>query len=185
MDNTSKIEIIESKIKKIYFNCKNADEFRILWNVHIKPVINISKKLAKKYGADLEIVWLSAILHDIARVDGLKPHDVVGSKIAYEILIKSKFEKVLAKQVSETILTHSNKKFTPRTVEQKILCTADAMSHFTKPFFLFYIKFVKKDFTSTIDEIKIKVKNDWNRIFFGDEKEQVKSEYQALTNWLN
>lgn len=39
------------------------------WNGHLKYVYDETIDLANKYGADLEIVQLGALLHDIAQIE--------------------------------------------------------------------------------------------------------------------
>ena len=61
------------------------------WNEHIKYVYIESQKLAIKYGADMEIVKLGALLHDIAlicKVGSKKDHNING-KILAEFPFKS------------------------------------------------------------------------------------------------
>lgn len=43
------------------------------YKYHISVVVKNALKLAKIKGADLEIVEIAALLHDIGRVSGLKP----------------------------------------------------------------------------------------------------------------
>ena len=42
-----------------------ASDHYTFWNEHIKYVLEESVKLANEYGADIEIVSLGALLHDI------------------------------------------------------------------------------------------------------------------------
>ncbi len=60
-----------------------------------------SKELAKKYSANLEVVWLSAILHDLAKLDNLEPHDEISAERAYNILLKEGFNREIAEEVKK------------------------------------------------------------------------------------
>ena len=60
---------ITDKIKKeLLFRCKKFKEKNgyDFWNDHIKFVVENAKKLAEDYSADVEIVELGALLHDIS-----------------------------------------------------------------------------------------------------------------------
>lgn len=75
------IQQLERQTKSKFYN-KNIEK-KEFWDIHISQVILLAKKLAKKYKADLKVVWLSAILHDLARLNNKEPHDVLGAKTAY------------------------------------------------------------------------------------------------------
>ena len=66
------------------------------WDSHVKFVVDIAKNLALKNGANVEIVEISAILHDIAKVlkeDEDESHNIVGARIAEDLLIKMSYDK--------------------------------------------------------------------------------------------
>jgi hypothetical protein len=193
MDNH--IEKLEEKIKNLHLHPKQkkhsvtkkniVDTFSIFWLLHLKPVIDYSKKLAKKYKANLKVVWLSAILHDLARLDDLEPHDEISSKMAYDLLLREGFSKNIAEEVKKTILTHRCKKHKPQTLEQKILATADAISHFKPPFYLWFSSISSKTLKQQFESSLLKLERDYNKkIFFKDEKNLVKKEYNVLKSWF-
>lgn len=168
-----------------FSNFQAAEFYRWFWEIHVKQVIEFSKQMAVKYGADLEVVWLAAILHDIARLEDLEPHDEIGSKKAYEILIKKGFDSKLAHEVEITILTHRCKKYAPETLEQKIVATADAMAHFIPPFYFWIGKYSNKDFADVLEKNRKKIERDYNeKIFFEDEKKLVELQYGVLKSWF-
>ena len=190
-----KIEKFEDEIKGLYINpaslrrdlsiSETREFYSSLWNVHVKPVIEYGKQLAEKYDADLEIVWLASILHDIARLDDVENHDEVGSEKAYEILLEKGFGENAAKRVRETILTHSCKQHMPETIEQKVVASADAMSHFLAPFYLWMGRHSDKDFKEFQKKNLQRIEHDFNdKIFFEDEKRIVKNQYDILKRWF-
>ena len=66
----------------------NAEDHYDFWDEHIKFVYEESKKLAKIYKADIEIVSLGTLLHDIAlicKVGDRKDHHINGRTLADEI----------------------------------------------------------------------------------------------------
>ena len=87
MDITKKIE------KEIIKRCNNAkNEFGSgIWPYHIKCVVKNAVFLAEKYQADIEVVTLATLLHDIASVTDKKyyeEHNVNGAEMADELLTK-------------------------------------------------------------------------------------------------
>lgn len=55
------------------------------WNNHIKLVYQNAHKLAQERNADIEVVDLAAILHDVARVmeyGTIEEHNIYGAEIA-------------------------------------------------------------------------------------------------------
>lgn len=192
----NKIEKLEEEIKELHLRPvqenhsaikKDVTEtFRLFWGLHLKPVIDHSKELAKKYNANLEIVWLSAIFHDIARLEDLEPHDEISSEKAYKTVLDKGFDKKIAEEVKKTILTHRCKKHKPKTLEQKILATADAVNHFKAPFYFWVSWISTKSFKEQLESGLKKLERDYNeKIFFEDEKKLVKNEYEILKSWFS
>jgi len=192
---TSSIEKIEEKIKNFHLNPiqknhsmtdKSTKEmYSSFWFLHVKPVIDYSKELAKKYNANIEVVWLSATLHDLVRLDDLEPHDEIGAERAYHMLLEEGFSKEIAEKVKNTILTHRCNKYKPQTLEQKVLATADAVSHFKTPFYLWFSSISAKPFKEQLEDSLQKIERDYNeKIFFEEERESVKKEYEVLKRWL-
>ena len=59
---------------------------------HIKVTVNIAKKLARKYKADIEVVEIAGWLHDIGSFrHGRKNHHITGVKIAENKLRQLKY----------------------------------------------------------------------------------------------
>ena len=168
-----------------FSNARTEEFYKWFWEIHVKQVIEFSKQMAVKYGADLEVVWLAAILHDIARLKDLEPHDEIGAEKAYTILIEKGFDPELARKTGMAVLTHRCKKYIPGTVEQKIIATADAMAHFIPPFYLWIGKYSNKSFEEDLERNGGKLKRDYNdKIFFEDEKAMVAEHYKLLKSWL-
>ena len=182
--NQEKIQQIEDEIKDLFVN--NPDEdWQVFWFLHLKFVIEKSKELAQKYGGDPEIIWLSAILHDIAQLETEDNHEVIGAKRAYELLIEKDFEVEVVEKVRDVILTHRVNQYKPENLEQQILATADAMSHFSTAFYLWIMHISKKPFVKLIEKFSEKIERDFHeKIFFEDERMQVEKQYEVLKGWL-
>ena len=190
------IEKLEKEIKGLHYNptisnhsfsdAKTKEFYNCFWDIHLKPVIEYSKQMAIKYGADLEVVWLGALFHDIARLEEAEPHDEVGSKKAYDILIEKGFNHDLAKKVKNVVLRHRCKNFPPETLEEKIVASADAMAHFLPPFYFWIGKYSNSNFTYILERNNKKIERDYNdKIFFDDEKKMVEEQYALLKKWFN
>ena len=92
------------------YNKKYGYDF---WNDHIKYVVKNSIELAEKYDADVEIVELGALLHDIAMPSEIGPreeHNIYGAKIADELLTKLNYPEDRKERVKECILRHRGSK---------------------------------------------------------------------------
>ena len=75
-------EYVKDECNKHKKESKDGYDF---WNEHIKYVYDKAVFLAKKYGADIEIVSLGTLLHDIAlikKVGRRSDHHINGAKIA-------------------------------------------------------------------------------------------------------
>jgi putative nucleotidyltransferase with HDIG domain len=187
---------LENDVKKLHFG-EGEPEFSYLdidksrkysefWRYHVSVVINLSVKLAIKYGAHSEVVWTAAILHDIGRllVNG-EPHDQVGSSESRLILSKRGFEEEFIRDVSGVILTHRCRDFEPESLEQKVLATADAMAHFVSPFYLWSHTYSSKPFKEQLEGNYKKINRDfYEKIFFEEERESIASEYGVLLRWI-
>ena len=70
-------EVIENIKQELLKRCNNYKEKYgyDFWNDHIKYVVKNSIELAKKYNADVEIVELGALLHDISMPSEIGPRD--------------------------------------------------------------------------------------------------------------
>ncbi|AFK21983.1 HD domain-containing protein [Pyrococcus sp. ST04] len=93
---------------------------------HTERVLKLALEIGKKEGADLEVLALAAILHDVARPleeKGLiKDHAKESAKIARDIL--NNYPKI--EEVVHAIEAHRfSRGVEPRTLEAKILSDAD------------------------------------------------------------
>lgn len=118
------------KIRQIILDlCKDKDW---KWKNHIESVVRNSKVLAKKTGADEEIVEIAAWMHDIAKIKGEKEgHHIIGSEEAANMLKDWSYPEEKIEKVKHCIITHSSdENYPPKTKEAKVLASADALSYF-------------------------------------------------------
>ena len=101
-------------------------EYRIS---HTLLVLKNSLRLARNRKVNLDVVALSAILHDIATFSSeRKEHAEEGAKIAQQYLQKHGYREDLIQEVVHSIRVHAGPLvFSPRTDEAKILQDADTL----------------------------------------------------------
>jgi len=155
--------------------------FEWFYKYHISIVYKIAIKLAKKYKANETVVGLAAILHDIGITVDPKQHDIAGAKEAERILKKYGYAPEIIKQVSNCIESHMCEAKKPNTLEAKIVATADAVSKFKSPFFFIKACAGKQTPEEYFEWFHNKIKKEYEKIFFDDEKRLVKKEYEVLS----
>ncbi len=110
----------------------NAEDSYDFWNEHVKYVYQESIKLAKKYNADVEIVSLGALLHDVAlicKVGDRKDHHINGEILAKEILEKYDYDNNKKERVLKCVYNHRSSK-NATTIEEICVADADILAHF-------------------------------------------------------
>jgi uncharacterized protein len=156
-----------------------------IWSHHIKPMIEISRILSKKYNADEEIVLIATLLHDLAGISDsthIEEHHIYGAIDAERILNKYEFPTNRIEMVKKCIINHrgsiNNKK---ETIEEICVADADAISHIEEIASLFYVVYVEKNMG--IDEgstwIKAKISRDWNKMS-EKSKKLYKDKYETI-----
>ncbi len=134
--------LIETLRDLIAAECAKTSMTAAFFPQHILVMADYAQKLAEHYGADQEIVQISAYLHDIAFVrdpNTRAEHHILGAEIAARILSDKGYPEDKALLVKQCILTHSE----PRPVGQdpiEAVCVsnADAMSQIARPAFWLY-----------------------------------------------
>ncbi len=92
---------------------------------HTLRVFQTASIFAIQENADLELVQISALLHDIGRSIG-EPHNETGAEKAREILEELQYPKEQIKQIEKIVLYHSlSSKDKLATLEEKIIWDAD------------------------------------------------------------
>jgi uncharacterized protein len=92
---------------------------------HVNRVVNIATFLAKKEKANVELVWIGALLHDIGWAVG-NPHNETGAKLANKILKEMNYPKEKSEKIVRIILRHPLAfKDKLKTLEEKIVWDAD------------------------------------------------------------
>lgn len=159
------------------------------WEDHIKFVFNHATALAVKYNADIEIVQLAALLHDISMVSYIGPreeHHIYGCQIAEELLSQRNYPKEKLECVKACILNHRGSKDMPRaTIEEKIIADADVLAHFDAIPSLFSLAFneIGLNLHDGTEFVKDKLRRDYNKL--SDETRiEINSEYEKIMKIL-
>lgn len=124
---------IESIIKKVdeYVRANLAEDLHHdYW--HARRVEAYAIRIARKEGANENIVRLSALLHDIGKRAEMKEgrsHTIIGSEIARSVLSEFGTDEKMIEQVIECIESHSriSSRKTPKSLEAKVIYDADGL----------------------------------------------------------
>lgn len=156
------------------------------WNNHIRIVYERAHELAIERNADVEIVDLAAILHDVSRVMGygtVAEHNIYGAEVAEKMLKKYDYPEEKIEFVKKCVYNHiDNQK---NSVEEEIIADADVIAHFDNLSMLYWIAFgVKKLNCDDAKEfVKNKLEFDWNKLSeYG--KEKLKDRYENIMKTL-
>lgn len=122
------IDGIKKESQRFFHDAKGSHDWE-----HTERVYNLCMHIAKKENADVEILKLAAILHDIGRpeqdrLNGKICHAEKGAILAREILEKHNVEKNKIDRIVHCIESHrfrNNK--VPQSKEAKILFDADKL----------------------------------------------------------
>lgn len=111
---------------------------------HIKAVVKEALWLCNFYPkADKEVVEISSWLHDITHPLSIKPyeqedHNIASAKKTQKFLDSIAFDNSKTKKIIHCIKAHrSSRHPEPKTIEAKIVASADNLAHFTKFDFLY------------------------------------------------
>ncbi len=168
------------------FREKNGYDF---WEDHIQYVVTNSIMLAKEYDADIEIVELGALLHDIAMPSEVGPredHNIYGAQIAEDLLTEYGYPKDRIERVKACVLNHRGSKDLPRnTIEEECVADADVLAHFDSIPSLFHLAFKEKglDTKEGTEFIKKKLERDYNKLS-NRTREVIKDRYQKILEVL-
>ncbi|WP_258084714.1 HD domain-containing protein [Thermococcus thermotolerans] len=99
---------------------------------HVERVFNLCMHIGKEEGADLEVLALAALLHDVARplesAGRVKDHAIEGARIARQYLRSLGYNNDKIEAVAHAIEAHRfSRGPEPRTLEAKILSDADKL----------------------------------------------------------
>lgn len=183
-----KSEIVLTEADKLYSEASTSMG-TWMWQNHTQWVADKAKKLAEKYGADVEKAYCAALLHDLGDSKYERGHadfDSWSWETGKAILKKAGFRRIERDAILEAIRTHScHPGHLPVAIEGKVLATADGMWHLQTSFFPVICYMNRPESTTSYEEwqdwFNDKIERDFGpKIFFEDEKEEVREDYEAL-----
>ena len=155
------------------------------WTHHILPVVRNAKIMAKRVGADEEIVEISALLHDYAGIKDYtleEDHHIHGAKLAEQILKEYNYPVKRIEQVKHCILSHRGSKINLRlSKEAQCIADADSMAHFYAITSLICLAF--SNHKMNVDEVNKwlmqKLERSWNKSSL-EARELINDRYEAI-----
>ena len=179
--NLKTIRQIKEKIKNECYNLGNIDPW--FYDKHLLAVEKNANFLLKKLPqADREIVLLGVWLHDTQRVRGIRgDHQKIGAIEAKKIMLEYGYSSDKIKRVQAVILSHSCDNLMPKTLEGKILATADAMTHYVNDFYLQIATTGQRNLVEFKAWALEKLNRDYNKkIFFPFAKKEIRERHLIL-----
>jgi len=122
------LERINKEVQTFFHGARGSHD----WD-HTERVLRLCLRIGKKEKADLEILRLAAVLHDIGRAEedrsnGKICHSEAGAAMARKILELCGVDPEKIARISHCIETHRfRKKAVPATLEAKVLFDADKL----------------------------------------------------------
>ncbi len=180
------MEIVEEIRKFVEEECKKKVNYfgYGIWAHHIIYVVKYAKLMAKRVGANEEIVEIAALLHDYASVKDYKlyeDHHLHGAELAEQILKKYNYPLNKIEKVKHCILSHRGSKIISKlTKESLCVVDADSMAHFDSIPSLFYLAFFshKMNINEANNWLIQKLERSWNKLS-PEAKEVIKAKFEA------
>jgi uncharacterized protein len=162
-----------------------------VWKYHLGLVAKYGIALAKKLDADMDVVILAAYLHDYASLLDIKnaaKHHIEGAKRAGRILKKLGLPPDKIKAVKDCIFSHRGSvHIKKKTLEAKIIASADAMSHFYYIPDMFYLAYGVHKLKSEEGAVwlKAKLQRSWDKIVLPEGREMIKKDRKLFLEVLD
>jgi|GEM_PF-310048 len=186
----SRLDDLKQKVDDLYKEKQpgRADWADWLYDNHVLFVAAKARDLAAKYGANVELAEVAALLHDIAdcKMGRENPsHEEESLKLATQLMRESGYsDKEIELTVEDAIRYHScYGDERPKSTEGLVLATADSLAHLKTDFYVFATWELGKE--STLAEIKQwtlkKIERDLNnKISFDDEREDARADHDMI-----
>lgn len=175
------VKQIKEKIKNECYNLKHIGSW--FYDKHLLAVEKYANFLLKKLPkADKEIVLLGVWLHDTQRVRGIKgDHQKIGAIEAKKIMLEYGYSPDKIKKVQDIILSHACDSLMPKTLEGKILATADAMASYINDFYLQIATTGQRNLAEFKEWALEKLNRNYNKkIFFPFAKKEIEERHLTL-----
>lgn len=178
-------EIIEKVRRYVEDECKKptARYGYEPYEFHLIPMRNYAIGLARRLGANVEVVEIAAWLHDIGSiVNGRENHHIIGAEIAEKKLKDLGYSLEKIEKVKLCILNHRGSVNNHRiSLEEQIISDADALSNFDNLPGIFKAAFIYEDLTQGEAKVSVreKLQRKWNKLCLEESKIIIKPKYEA------
>lgn len=188
----SRVENLKAKVADLYLaKTSNRDDWADwLFENHVFVVAKNAERIAERFGAKKDLAIAAAMLHDVAdsvmsRED--ESHEEKSLSMARCLLRECNFsEEEISIIVDDAIRFHGCRGVNiPKTLEGKILASADAVAHLQTDFYDFAFKTLQEE--ETIENIRLwalpKIERDYRiKISFEEMRNEVSVEYERAKN---
>ncbi len=186
----NRIEALKDRIDALYLdkNTSRAKDWAdYLHTSHVFKVADKARELAVRFGAGVDLVVAAAMLHDVADAVMSREdprHEQESMAIARGLLRLSGFtDAEITLIVDDAIKYHSCRDGdAPRTLEGKIMATADAVVHLQTDFYDFAVENFTARGETKADILKWgleKTDRDFNKkIFFPEVQDEVRPDFE-------
>jgi len=186
----NRIDLLKKKIQDLYEvkNPNRADWADWLYEHHVFIVAENAKILAKRYGANEEVVMASAMLHDVADAEMSRfddRHKNRSIEIASDFSLKAGFSEKEVEDIIDALQYHNCRDGQiPSSLEGKVMATADAVAHLATNYYTLALEALVKE-EKAKDQIRSwalpKIERDFtNKIFFDEVREEVRGDYERV-----
>ena len=182
-------DIVEKVLKhvkeRIKWHKETSPDHYDFWEEHIKYVYKEAVELGQKYEADVEVVKLGALLHDIALIEMVgtrAEHHINGKNIAEKLLKEFGYPEEKLNQVLGCILHHRSSK-DAQNIEETCVADADILAHFDNVPLLFDVMYTLRhlELKDVRTQIKEYIEKDFNDLS-DNTRELFKERYEVIKN---
>lgn len=161
----------------------NSDDHYDFWNEHIRYVYFEGVALAEEYGADIDVVRLGTLLHDIALVEQVgerRDHHVNGKVLSEKILDSFNCPNEIKERVLGCVYNHRSTQ-NATNIEELCVCDADILAHFDNIPMLFQFAFNRNN-------VSLRDVRKWMKLSFEEDfsdlsdrtKERFRKKYELI-----
>ncbi len=149
---------------------------------HIIICAKVAYKLAVERNTNIKNAVVAALLHDFAKHDTKKNHEIVGSKYARQILNELNFQKNDIDSICQAIEHHRDGKIKYKDTNDLVISDADAISYIIN--FSYFEDYERKMNPQNANNTLINKINDIYNIITPEGFNLIKKDYEKIKNRL-
>ena len=158
------VKEIEEKTKNKQIKLFHLDD---IFNNHVNLVRHFALKLSGYHKSDKQVIELAALLHDVSYTKSNEhdKHEFHSCKVA-EKMLKGKISLKKLDKILICIKHHrGSKKYKRESIEEKIVTSADAMTHIYNSFNFIYLGGVHGDKLEGVKSwLRRKIDRSWKKV---------------------